>query len=894
MKRISYLILLASVCYSVAAVAQDTRADSLFAIWSDTTNTALDRVEAFYQRFNPIIVIIEQNNPEAVRWVNQYKEVQELAKKVGKTEYLPRLQILEIGYYMLVKGEPAKGCQLAQKVIRQAIALKDFNSAIAYLQIISTCPGIDIVEFEPDLLAHLQELQKHNDNTSQSEDLLNFTNELGQFYYRLSHFPKALELFQYIIQNCEKMSLQNEAYANSLSLSGAIHRYVGNLEEAEQYLIKALEVDRLAQDTYYIASSMIDLAQVYIQKKDLPAAQSYLDSANVFYATESSNRPGCEPCAMRVRRVKADVYNLAGDYQAALNELIEQRSFYDANGGDINVLHTMRYYVVLGNTYLGLKRYKEAIKTAEKGLALHPSIRIFGGAELYKILYTAQEASGNYKAALTAYRNYNSSYDTLVSFRNSQKVTRLELENQFQQQRLADSLQVEQKRLEGELVLQAEINQQKTSRNIIVGIGLAVLLIALGLWQRLRYIRKTKAVLEEKNAIIEQEKDKAQASEKAKHQFLANMSHEIRTPMNAIKGMTDILLRRDPKKAQLTYLNGIKQSSDSLLVIINDILDLSKIEVGKVNLETILFSISEVVQNVHTIMQFKAEEKGLDLLLRVSDDLPQVLGDPARLNQVLLNLVGNAVKFTERGLVTISVNQEAQQAEQVQVRFTVSDTGIGIGEDRLEEIFDSFEQAYSDTTRKFGGTGLGLSISKKLVELHGGKIWVESSKGKGSQFHFTIPYLISDEKTTAIAETSNTTETHPADSLQGVRVLLVEDNAFNALVAQEELEDAIAEVIVEVVENGAIAVEKVKTSDFDLILMDVQMPVMNGYEATQKIRLQDAAKAQIPIIAMTANVMQEEVDRCMEAGMDAFVSKPFDTDDLLQKMQQLLSKKISS
>ena len=417
------------------------------------------------------------------------------------------------------------------------------------------------------------------------------------------------------------------------------------------------------------------------------------------------------------------------------------------------------------------------------------------------------------------------------------------------------------------------------------GIALANFFIALstlGLMlitaYRLKQLRKDQA-----------EKEKAEASEKAKHQFLANMSHEIRTPMNAIKGMTDILIRRNPNEDQKEYLEGIKQSSDSLLVIINDILDISKIEAGKVELEQETFSVNELVNNVHTIMQFKAEEKGLELKKEMPTEELNVKGDATRLRQILINLIGNAIKFTEKGLVTTTIQSEKNESK-LSLHFIISDTGIGIDEDKMIKIFESFEQAYSDTSRKFGGTGLGLSISKKLVELHKGKIWVESEKGKGSQFHFIIPYAIAETPASVIP--AEDLKTNIADALKGLRILLVEDNAFNIVVAQEELEDAIEGVYVEVAENGLIAVEKLKSADFDVILMDVQMPVMNGFEATKAIRNLDSEKANTPIIAMTANVLKEEVDLCYGAGMNDFIGKPFDTEELLQKMYTLTNKNL--
>jgi len=383
------------------------------------------------------------------------------------------------------------------------------------------------------------------------------------------------------------------------------------------------------------------------------------------------------------------------------------------------------------------------------------------------------------------------------------------------------------------------------------------------------------------------EKEKAQASERAKHQFLANMSHEIRTPMNAIKGMTDILIRRNPKEDQKEYLDSIKQSSDSLLVIINDILDISKIEAGKIELEHEPFSIKELVDNVHTVMQFKAEEKGLGLKKDVPTEDLYVKGDATRLRQILINLIGNAIKFTEKGLVTTALKAEKVNGK-LNLHFVISDTGIGIDKDRMDKIFKSFEQAYSDTSRKFGGTGLGLSISKMLVELQHGKIWVESEKGKGSQFHFTIPYEIAEP--TAPEAKAHDADGDIAAALKGIRILLVEDNPFNVVVAQEELEDAIEGVYVEVAENGAIAVEKLRSSAFDVILMDVQMPTMNGYEATIAIRAFDNEKAMTPIIAMTANVLKDEVDLCYQAGMNDFIGKPFDAMELLHKINLLIKK----
>jgi len=421
--------------------------------------------------------------------------------------------------------------------------------------------------------------------------------------------------------------------------------------------------------------------------------------------------------------------------------------------------------------------------------------------------------------------------------------------------------------------------------------ALYALLIGGGIWlftrRRLAGLRrqqaKLKELVERRTEELKREKEeadvqrgRAELSEKAKHQFLANMSHEIRTPMNAIMGMTGILQRNAHPSEQDRYLNAIAQSSENLLVILNDILDLSKIQVGRIELEQVPFEPRKVLDNVKEILQFKADEKGLKLALEIEPALPRSLvGDPTRLHQVLLNLGGNAIKFTSEGMVTIHASATSGTDGRSLVSIEVTDTGIGISPDKLDKIFEEFTQAYADTTRKYGGTGLGLTISKRLVELQDGTITVRSSPGQGSTFTVSIPYAMAEELSAKPASNG-----HSAD-LRDLRILLAEDNEFNAMIAKDELADAIPGVHVDHAENGRIALEMARTNTYDLILMDVQMPEMNGYEATRAIRALPDERSRIPIVAMTANVMKEEVERCKQAGMDGYVPKPFKRVDLL-------------
>ncbi|HNP48690.1 MAG TPA: response regulator [Bacteroidia bacterium] len=387
--------------------------------------------------------------------------------------------------------------------------------------------------------------------------------------------------------------------------------------------------------------------------------------------------------------------------------------------------------------------------------------------------------------------------------------------------------------------------------------------------------------------VAELDRQKAEQSEKFKQQFLANMSHEIRTPMNSIIGLTNLLVKTNLDQQQAKYLNVIKKSSENLLVIINDILDLSKIEAGKMVFEQTPFLVADALETVYHTLLFKADEKKLGFEINIDKGVPAAIsGDPVRLNQILINLAGNAVKFTEKGSVTISVIELSRNGNQSILEFSIRDTGIGIAPEGLNKIFESFSQASNDTTRKFGGTGLGLTISKQLIELQGGSIYVASELGKGTTFSFKIPYAIASAD--EIGKDKKDTLQIDKEDLAGMRILLVEDNPFNQIVAVDTLNDLLEKPVIEIADNGLIALDKLTAADFDVVLMDIQMPEMDGFEATRKIR-QDfpSPKHMTKIMAMTANVTKDEVDNCFSCGMDEYIAKPFDPQDLLQKLWRL-------
>ncbi len=407
--------------------------------------------------------------------------------------------------------------------------------------------------------------------------------------------------------------------------------------------------------------------------------------------------------------------------------------------------------------------------------------------------------------------------------------------------------------------------------------------IATELKEAIGYAEMATQIAEEAKSRAESATLLAEGAVKAKQQFLSNMSHEIRTPMNAIIGFTKVVLKTDLSVKQKEYLNAIKMSGEALIVLINDILDLAKVEAGKMTFEKIPFKMALSLSAMLHLFETKIQEKNLKLVKEYDKRIPEVLlGDPVRLHQIILNLLSNAVKFTTKGKITVSVRLLDENDEKVSIEFAVADTGIGIPGNKLEKIFENFQQASSGTSRLYGGTGLGLAIVKQLVESQGGSIHVRSKVNEGSDFSFILSFL----KTNAKAELETELVELDADMIN-INVLVVEDIALNQLLMKTLLDDFGFEC--DIADNGKIAIEKLRTKSYDIILMDLQMPEMNGFEATEYIR--NEMKSDIPIIALTADVTTVDLAKCNAVGMNDYIAKPVDERLLYGKMIGLMKKK---
>ncbi|MDP4935503.1 MAG: ATP-binding protein [Salibacteraceae bacterium] len=850
----------------LAGFSKDYGRANLTNAWQDVSLDTTSRLKAFYELVSiDLSASLFVPNNHYTQWYQQVDEATAMSVKSENQSFLTRILLFKAYYEFHSLKDAGLACASAKIAWDKSLEFEDYISQIqiVFFQEHYLFCGSSVFQIRDfDLDATIARIPS-------SDEKIQALSIVEYHYLLKSNYPQALKFLRQLVDLSE-LNDRDDVLGIAYADFGTIYSEIGSDNEALIYFNQSVELFKRGRDSLSLGSVYISLSRLYVGLGNAEIAMSYIDSAISILRPVSNQDSSCEACLYLAYINEAAVFNLDGRYAEALEKLLSLKAHFETNDISNPNYTNAVFYSELGASYLGLEQFQNAIQTINKGLS-YPNIKLNELKRCYNILYYSWLGLEDYPRALSSFQKYVFVNDSITTLRNIQEVTKIGLDYQFSQQ----------------------LNSEKNIRYLIAGFLFFAVFFALGLIYRMSYMRKTQLLLEENNRVILIEKERATASEKAKHQFLANMSHEIRTPMNAIKGMVDILLRRNPQIEQLDYLNGIKSSSTSMLLIINDILDISKLEAEKIILEQISFSASEVVNNIYSMMRFIAEEKGLEFIVNLPKNVPNVIGDSNRLLQILINLINNAMKFTEQGSVVCSLSFEEIETKNADVQFTflVSDTGIGIEVASIDKIFDSFEQAATDVNRKYGGTGLGLSISKRLVELQGGDIWVKSEKDKGSQFYVTIPYKLSAKENGLKSDFAEQLIVDTSYDYKEISILLVEDNQFNIMVATDELKDAMENVNIVVAENGIIALEEINKNDFDLVLMDVQMPIMNGYETTLAIRSITNSKSQIPIIAMSANVLKEEIDKCFLVGMNDFVGKPFDAEELTNKIHQLLKGK---
>jgi signal transduction histidine kinase/DNA-binding response OmpR family regulator/Flp pilus assembly protein TadD len=656
-------------------------------------------------------------------------------------------------------------------------------------------------------------------------------NNLGIAYRENKEYDKALESYQKAIEayTSEK---DWQRIGGSYTNIGIVYTALENYEKAIEYHFKAYDLAEKNNNLSYLKAIAENLADTYAKKKDPENALKYYKKWIEFRDTILSNEK-----QRQLVEVQTSYDNERKDKEIQL--LIKERALQDAQ------LNTQ-------NSLLALQRSNS--EKQEKELEL------------------LEEHQLNQELQLNQQIVEQQAKDDKIAFLNSDKALK-----------------------------EQDAQQARFYRNLFLLAGIIAVLFGLVIYSRYRLRQESLVQLEEKNKQILQEKERAEAlqrraeeSERFKQQFLANMSHEIRTPMNAIMGITNLLIDGEYDVQTTKYLQIIQQSSDNLLVVINDILNLSKLEAGKMVVEKMPFKLCDELSLVYETFAPKAKEKNITFSLNLDPNLPQVVfGDAPRLGQVLNNLISNALKFTDHGSVTLS----AQVAPDVDspiatILFTIKDTGIGIAKHKQHQIFDNFTQLNEGSSNKYGGTGLGLSISKRLVELFGGKLNVKSELDEGSTFTFALPMIVGNDADLNFVSIQK--EKSPAfNLLSPVHILVAEDNEYNQIVTTDTLKKLNPKVEVSIARHGLEVLEALQSNVFfDLILMDIQMPEMDGYEATLELR-KNKAWQNIPIIALTASVINTDIEHCFEVGMNSYLSKPFKINDLAQEICRLLPSKIN-
>ena len=849
-------VILLIIVIAWQSMFSQTNLDSLFVVWKDESQTDIARIEAIYICTRDGCVY---SHPDSAFELAE-DMIEFSIEKSNRKGVAMGLSLQALSYYL--KGQYSHAYQYFQDALKIQEEINDLEGMS------TSYNGLGrVYEQRGDYTSALDYFRLSlSISKSNGYQMIvgNSLNNIGRVYYSQGSDHQALKYYQQSLAIREEIGDQI-GIAGSLVNIGNIHRNQKDYNMALDYYQRSLKFWEEISDKQGIAVTLNNIGHVHKDQLNYEKALEY-HQQSLEISEEMGDQNGVSSSLADI----GNIYMAQGDYEKSLDHQKRSLNIREEIGDQKGISNSL---ADIGHNYCKLGNFSVAQEYCSRGLHIAESIgALIEQKNNCDCLYKTFKASGESNEALAYLERINSIEDSLFAKETVKLLQKIEFEKEITRDSIA---RVDEAR-NIEEAHKAEMRKNNRIRNVLLSSGLIVLMLAGGLWSRIRYIRRA-------NKQLATAKEKAEESEQIKKQFLANMSHEIRTPMNAVLGMTNLTLDTSLSKKQKNYLEAIKHSSENLLIIINDILDLSKLEAGKMELESIPFRINEQIDLVYDTLRFKAEEKGLNFSTSVNEDVPEYLiGDPARLMQVLINLGGNAIKFTEKGRVEIVV--DLKEGTKSTLLFRVIDTGIGIQTNKFDILFNAFQQADTSIARKYGGTGLGLAISRTIVELQNGRLNFKSESGKGSEFFFTIPYEVANAEQIEEIRLKKQSDT---STLCGIKILLAEDNEYNSIVVNDTLENLISDVKIDHAVNGKIAVDLLADNQYDIVLMDVHMPEMDGLEATKYIRNNlNSSKKDIPIIALTASVLAADINKCLEAGMDDSIPKPFKRKELIETLMK--------
>ncbi|MFU8844930.1 MAG: tetratricopeptide repeat protein [Bacteroidales bacterium] len=809
-------------------------------------------------------------------------ETEALIQKLEASEGIERIDLLNELSELMLGQNPDKAIEFGNEALALAVQLQSkSHEAKSFFRI---AEGYRLKGENIRSLDYFLKSMKTFGAIDDREGIARSSNQTGKIYRFLGDYSTALDHHLRALKIYTDLG-NEKGIAISMISSGDAYQKLGKSDLALDYFNQAIEICKAGNDH----TTTVD---AYISKGDLHWHEGDNDRALYFFEEalkiiESNPKPVFDRSG--VINNLGNVYREKGDYGKAL-DYYDQSLRLSSNVGDKNLMAVI--HKNMGIAYKLNGEYAKAINFLEKSKAMADQIRLVAvHKESLEQLSEAYALSGDFRSALTSYKELSNLNQLMAQEQATNKISLIQLGYHLKDEA--------QKQTIREIDLNLRVLKERNIRNIIVLFTLFSIIIIFILWSRYRMKQKTNIELrqlntdlekrvEERTRRLKEENDRrkiahehAEQANEAKNRFLANISHEVRTPINAIIGFCDLTIKSGVEEQHQLNLQRIKDSSEHLLALIKDILDYSQIDIGTTELKKTPFHLRELLDSVTNAFFLDAKSKKLDMVIDIDTDVPlNLIGDKEVIRQIMYNLIGNAVKFTEEGGVKISIQvaENNLEGDRIKLLCSVKDTGIGISKMKQKLIFMDFSQENESTNRKYGGAGLGLTISKHFIERMEGTVWVESDKGQGSNFIFTMVLGKADPKAAAMRKTVKAED-------KKMHILIAEDNLLNSQVITAFL-TRLGHTS-EMAGNGKEALAILSQKDFDAVLMDIEMPEMDGIEATENIRLgsNGVRNPGIPIIALTAHALKDYEDKCMKAGMNSYLTKPVDIDQLSQVLQ---------